>query len=135
MRRLVLLVAALFVFSGNTAVLAQNHSALAPADQYFGRMKLSILGIRNSIKDLDYRASQAVDGDATHVFDKLVLVEDALHDWQSRYPRDTWVPRYTYSLAMVYKKLPMEEARVRMNDLFDLLSSHYPNSEFAQAPR
>jgi hypothetical protein len=135
MRRLAILIAALFVFSANTAVLAQTHSALAPADQYFGRLKMSILGIRNSIKDLDYRASQAADGDAPHIFDKLALVEDALHDWQSRYPHDTWIPRYTYSLAMVYKKLPIAEAHVRMNDLFDLLSSHYPSSEFAQAPR
>jgi hypothetical protein len=133
MRRLVLVIAAFFVLGSNTAVLAQNHSALAPADQYFGRLKMSILGIRNSIKDLDYRASGGDQGDAIHVYDKLVLVEDALRDWQSRYPRDTWLPRFTHDLAMVYRKLPLQEAHVRSNDLLDLLSSRYGSSEYAQS--
>jgi hypothetical protein len=135
MRRLVLVIAAFFVLGSSTAVLAQTHSALAPADQYFGRMKMSILGIRNSIKDLDYRASGGDQGDATHVYDKLVLVEDALRDWQSRYPHDTWLPRYTHDLAMVYRKLPLEEAHVRSNDLFDILHSRYGNSEYAESSR
>jgi hypothetical protein len=135
MRRLVLVIAAFFVLGSSTAVFAQNHSALAPADQYFGRLKMSILGIRNSIKDLDYRASGGDQSDAVHVYDKLVLVEDALRDWQSRYPRDTWLPRYTHELAMVYRKLPLEEARVRSNDLFGLLSTRYANSEYGTSSR
>ncbi|MFN2461555.1 MAG: hypothetical protein ABR591_12865 [Candidatus Velthaea sp.] len=136
MKRLVSLVAALVLLAGTGhAVSAQARGTLAPADQYFGRLKMSILGIRNSIKDLDLRADRQVAGDAEHVFDKLVLVEDALHEWQSRYPRDPWIPKYAYSLAMVYNKLAIDDARVHMNDTMDWLMAQYPASEFAQLPR
>ncbi|MBV8643428.1 MAG: hypothetical protein JO225_05875, partial [Candidatus Eremiobacteraeota bacterium] len=70
-----------------------------------------------------------------HIYDKAVLVEDALHDWQRHFPRDPWIPKYTYSLAQLYGKLDMEDARVRKNDTLDWLIATYPESEYAQLPR
>lgn len=113
---------------------ADPSANLAPADRYFGRLKMSILGVRNSIKDLSARA-EAHPEDAEHVFDKAVLVEDALHDWQKHFPRDPWIPKYAYSLAQLYGKLDYEDARVRKNDTLDWLIATYPESEYAQLAR
>jgi hypothetical protein len=115
-------------------VMADPSAGLAPADRYFGRLKMSILGVRNSIKDLAARAD-AHPEDAEHVFDKAVLVEDALRDWHAHFPRDPWIPRYAYSLAQLYGKLEMDDARVRRNDMLDWLVATYPESEYAQMPR
>ncbi len=117
-----------------TPVLAQPTGSLAPADRYFGRLKMSILGVRNSIKDLAARADEHPE-DAEHIYDKAVLVEDALHDWQRHFPRDPWVPKYAYSLAQLFGKLDLDDARVRKNDTLDWLITTYPKSEYAQLAR
>ncbi len=114
--------------------LAQPTANLAPADRYFGRLKMSILGIRNQLKDL-YERLAAKPDDAEHVYDKAVLVEDALHDWQKHFPRDPWIPKYSYALAQLYGKIATDDARVRGNDTMDWLIATYPESEFAQLPR
>ncbi len=114
--------------------LAVPTSWLAPADQYFGRLKMSILGIRNALHDLSERVD-AYPEDAEHIFDKTVLVEDALHDWQHRFPRDPWIPKYAYALAQLYGKIGSDVARERKNDTLDWLIATYPASEFAQLPR
>lgn len=129
-----ILFALLLAVSCVTPVMATSTADLAPADRYFGRLKMSILGVRNSIKDLALRAD-AHPEDAEHVFDKAVLVEDALRDWHAHFPRDPWIPKYAYSLAQLYGKLDMDDARVRRNDMLDWLIATYPESEFAQLPR
>jgi hypothetical protein len=73
--------------------------------------------------------------DAEHIFDKAVLVEDALHDWHKHFPRDPWIPKYAYSLAQLYGKLETDDARVRKNDTLDWLIATFPESEYAQLPR
>jgi hypothetical protein len=113
---------------------AQPTAQLAPADRYFGRMKMSILGIRNALKDLSARAD-AFPEDAEHVFDKTVLVEDALRDWQAHFPTDPWIPRYAFALAQVYGKLGFDGARTRRDEALNWLIGTYPESEFAQIPR
>ena len=132
MRRILL--ALLLGISCAAPATADSFANLAPADRYFGRLKMSILGVRNSIKDLAARAD-AHPEDAEHVFDKAVLVEDALRDWHAHFPRDPWIPRYAYSLAQLYGKLDIDDARVRKNDMFEWLVATYPESEYAQLPR
>ncbi|MBV9440670.1 MAG: hypothetical protein JOZ24_11820 [Candidatus Eremiobacteraeota bacterium] len=107
---------------------------LAPADRYFGRLKMSILGVRNSLNDLSARAD-AHPEDADHIFDKAVLVEDALRDWQTQFPNDPWIPKYAYALSQLYAKLNTDAARERGNDARDWLIARYPRSEYAQLPR
>ena len=132
-----------FVFAfalalGATAItvpaLAEPTVRLAPADRYFGRMKMSILGIRNALKDLSTRADTFPE-DASHVFDKAVLVEDAIHDWQAHFPSDPWIPKYAYTLAQLFGKLDFDDARVHRNDTLDWLTATFPESEFAQLSR
>jgi len=131
MKRFAFLVALVAVFAMSVPSIAQDHSSLAPADQYFGRMRMSILGIRNTIHDMDVRASYQAPSDADYIYHKLLLVEDAIHDWQAKYPHDSWIPRMTYGLAMVYKKLPIDEAQTHMNAQLGWLVALYPQSDEA----
>jgi hypothetical protein len=89
MRR-ALLVVALFVACLSSTAQASIRD-LAPADEYFGRMKMSVLGIRNALDGLERRA-QSGDRNVTSM---LALVDDAIADWRSKYPRDTWLRRFS----------------------------------------
>ncbi|HZW54092.1 MAG TPA: hypothetical protein VFF00_08655 [Candidatus Elarobacter sp.] len=132
MKRIVLAFALALSFAA--PAFAEPSANLAPADRYFGRLKMSILGVRNQLKDLSERAG-AHPEDAEHIYDKAVLVEDALHDWQRHFPRDPWIPKYAYSLAQLYSKLDTDDARVRKNDTLDWLIATYPESQYALLPR
>ncbi|GAC1659646.1 MAG: hypothetical protein NVS4B13_05090 [Candidatus Elarobacter sp.] len=132
MRRILLALALGVSFTA--PVFAEPAANLAPADRYFGRLKMSILGVRNSLADLSARADAHPD-DAEHIYDKVVLVEDALHDWQRKFPRDPWIPQYAYSLAQLYGKLDYDDARVHKNDTLDWLIATFPSSKYAQRAR
>jgi hypothetical protein len=135
MKRILLALAlALPVGAATAPALAVPMSSLAPADRYFGRMKMSILGIRNSLKDLRAIADLHPE-DASHVFGKAVFVEDALRDWQHQFPRDPWIPKFSYALAQLYGKLRIDNARVHRNQMLHWLAATYPHSEFARLPR
>jgi hypothetical protein len=135
MKRFGVLVALVAVCAMSVPSFAETRPSLAPADQYFGRMKMSILGIRNVIHDMDVRAAYEAPSDVSYIYNKLLLVEDALEDWHAKYPHDTWIPKMTYALAMVYKKLPLDEAQDHMNDRLDWLVASYPESDEANFPR
>jgi hypothetical protein len=83
------------------AVLQQTAAAkpaVAPADEYFGRMKLSILGIGNILHDTKLREAY----DPAHAADnytKLSFAEDALEDWATKYPQDNWLPAKAYFMS------------------------------------
>lgn len=69
----------------------------APADEYFGRMKLSYLGMNNTFHD-----SAISSGDHTTdaaIAHKVADAEDALAAWAKKYPRDPQLAR-TYYLAV-----------------------------------
>ncbi len=118
--------------------LSVHHGAKAPADEYFGRLKMSILGVRNVISVIDFRADSATDDNAADLCHKLMLTEDALRDWQAKYPDDPWIPRFGYAMVKVYEKIDAElleespnDASVHAIDLAGWLDHSYPKSEFA----
>jgi hypothetical protein len=100
---------------------------VAPADEYFGRLKLSILGIRNTIKDMGLKA----DADPAHamsVLGAVALTEDAMHDWEKKYPRDSWIPPAILSLERLYAKVDSDEARAKAKYTMVWLVKDYPSS-------
>lgn len=78
---------------------AARLAAAAPADEYFGRAKLSPIGIRNELirigRYLDAGPSLEITGDA-------LAAVDAVDDLRRRYPRDYELPRL---LATAYDLL------------------------------
>jgi hypothetical protein len=103
---------------------------VAPADEYFGRLKMSILGIRNTIRDAGLR----VDADsqrATAYLGQLPLTEDAIHDWERKYPADNWLPGTLFALERLYAKVDNEDARQHAKTTMVWLVHDFPRSTFA----
>ena len=84
------LFAVLFLPLGALAQTApSSHSAIAPVDEYFGTTGESILEIRNRIAAVEAKPdTEARTTDAVAAID---FFEDALIDWQHKYPADPWV--------------------------------------------
>ena len=101
----------------------------APADEYFGKLKMSILGIRNTIRDVGLR----IDADSLHasnLMGGLPLCEDAIHDWEKKYPRDSWIPGTLFSLERLYAKVDSDDARSHAKVTMVWLVHDYPKSSF-----
>ena len=101
---------------------------VAPAHEYFGKLKLSILGIRNTIKDMGLKA----DADPAHaeasVMGSVGLTEDAMRDWEKKYPKDSWIPPAILSLERLYAKVDSDVARSRAKVTMMWLVHDYPAS-------
>lgn len=108
MRTIVVAFATLCTFSSaalSTAVAGQSgayHDSafyrMAPADEYFGRLKESVLEIRNRLDDFDRRSDdEMLDPGIRRSLDDL---QDCIHDWQRKYPGDPWLPN---SLRRLYR--------------------------------
>lgn len=101
------------------------HASLAPADKTFGRLKMTILTIRNMLKDLRenlrHKTPESVLGQA-------VFVEDAIRDLARQYPKDSDFPKDMSSLTLLYQNIPLDDARVRGVEADKWLRSYYPQS-------
>jgi len=101
--------AAAALFVSHPAYAAQHHKAharamhvrLAPADEYFGRQKMSILEVGNRLRDM---ARRLHDGgvsaqDIVHI---AQMTDDSMRDWQRKYPGDPWLRKDRMALAHIY---------------------------------
>ncbi len=102
---------------------------VAPADEYFGKLKMSILGIRNTIKDQGLKVD--VDpGKASSTMGAMALTEDAMHDWQRKYPCDSWIPGTIYALEHFYAKVHTPEGVAHVHATYAWLHKDFPRNRF-----
>jgi hypothetical protein len=101
---------------------------VAPADEYFGRLKLSILGIRNTIKDMGLKADADPARAESSVMGAVSLTEDAMRDWEKKYPADSWIPPAILSLERLYAKVDSDVARAHAKVVMVWLVHDYPKS-------
>ena len=107
---------------------------LAPADEYFGRLQMSVLGVRNKVKDL------SIDADLHPEHEKAILgnamwVEDAMRDWAKKYPFDRWLPRYAYALEVMYERIPSTDAHRRAVKQISYLTAYFPQTVYGKIGR
>ena len=102
---------------------------LAPGDEYFGPLKQSIIGIRNTIRDLGLRYDVNHDI-AKQTFSSAQLTERSIRDWQRRFPKDDLVPKAVYLLQRLYTKILSQESRDRAH-----ATAMWLLHEFARAPQ
>jgi hypothetical protein len=107
---------------------------VAPADEYFGRQKLSILGIGNMIKDMRLRVEADMSKSGT-IYGTLADVENALHDWETKYPSDSWVAKNIELLEAVYFEVPEDRAHQLGTRIEAWLVRDYPRSAYAATGR
>ncbi|HLJ84987.1 MAG TPA: hypothetical protein VKT51_12510 [Candidatus Eremiobacteraceae bacterium] len=117
-----------------TAKPAAAKPVVAPADEYFGRMKLSILGISNTIHDTKLREGF----DPVHAaayYDKLSLAEDALEDWSKKYPHDTWLPGKAYYMSHEFWAMNTPDGNREAERCRALLFAQFKTSPYAAKAR
>jgi hypothetical protein len=123
-------VAAAPLSAQTTLALASNS---APADEYFGPLKMSVLGIKNSIVETSARLDSAPgDDESLH---NANLVEASVREWESKYPRDAWLPRTILALHRVYRRMASAEANLHAVDMAAWLIAKYPGSDEARSLR
>ena len=112
----------------------QPVATAAPADRYFGKLKMSALRVRYETMQLKKRyETHELTGDQTiHL---LVLTEDAFDDWSRQYPKDPWLASTGFAMADLYKELPGKLARDRAVKLFVYVKTSFPNTRYAAESR
>ena len=113
---------------------AQPIAGVAPADQYFGKLKMSALRIRYETMQLEkrYETHELFPDQAFHL---LSLTEDAYRDWARRYPKDSWLPSTGYAMARIYAELPGVDSRDHAVALLTYVKSHFPETPYAAKSR
>jgi len=109
---------------------AKRHAALmllAPADEYFGPLKQSILGIGNTIRDLGWRYDVNHDI-APQTIASAALTERAIRDWQQKYPHDHGVAQAIFRLQRLYARIVTDQGRVKAQATATWLFTAYGNS-------
>lgn len=101
---------------------------VAPADEYFGRLKMSILGIRNTLKDLALKADYNP-ANAEQVFGTASFTEEALHEWEHKYPGDPWLAKTVAGLVHLYAKVPTPQGHAKMHAALAWLTTRYGSTK------
>jgi hypothetical protein len=130
--RNLLIVAALLALLSAIAPAAPSAKlkAMAPADQYFGKLKLSFLGINNTFRDAGISAADHTT-DPT-VVNKVDFAIDALNDWQKKFPADPQLSR-TYFLAQItLKKIWIQKYQDKAWSYMQHLLVAYPATFYAK---
>ena len=106
----------------------------APADQYFGQLKMSILGLRHQIDALGKRYDERTISDDDLLHDAR-FIEDGIERWRLAYPRDPWLPLTSFHLAQLDAEVQTDAARARAKFLFAYTAKYFPTSKQAHLSR
>jgi len=107
-------------------------SNAAPADKYFGKLKMSALRIRYYIAQLktDYEYHRRAPDDVLHL---LSYTEDAYYQWAAAYPKDSWLASTGYNLAKLFEELPGYGARDGAVRALQFVRTHFKNTRYSKA--
>jgi hypothetical protein len=65
---------------------------------------------------------------ASAILGTAALAEDAMHDWERKYPHDTWIPPAILQLERDYAKVDSDDARTHAKVVMAWLVHDYPTS-------
>jgi hypothetical protein len=117
-----------------TAAKPGARASLAPADQYFGRSKMSIVGMHTAIVKLSarYHAREISDSDVIH---DAKIVETALHRWHDTYPKDSGAIVTAFELEQLYQTVQSTNARSHAIAVLKFIEKAAPTSRQAHLSR
>ncbi len=125
MRTMIGLLAVLIFASVPLSTLAATYSGPAPADEYFGPHKQSILEIRNRLDRMDAKSDrELVDSNAVVELDDVAA---SISDWRSQYPQDPWLPRTYARLLRTYHRAGASSSD-RAVAMLNEMQSAYPDA-------
>ncbi len=105
----------------------------APGDEYFGRMKISYLGIDNTYKDGAVSAGAYTTD--PHLIAKLDFATEALQKWAAKYPKDPELARSYYLGVLVLEKVYTQHEQDVTWQFLTLLATKYPNTYFGKTAK
>jgi hypothetical protein len=108
----------------------ESFTRSAPGDEYFGKMKMSFLGINNTFRDETIRS-----GDYTTdsgIISKVTFADDALRDWERKYPGDPQLARSYFLGIGVFKKIYTQPMQEKAWLYMQLIVQKFPNSYFGK---
>jgi len=127
---IVLAAVAVAVALSSSPTRSASSPSSAPADEYFGKMKLSYLGINNSLKDATIMAGDHTDFPA--VIQKIAFAENAFLDWQAKYPSDPQLPRSMFLMARAYVKVWTADGQEKAAYYYWTLRDKYATTYFGK---
>ena len=127
------LLCALFLLISAPVSAASNLADLAPADEYFGHMKMSVLGIANAIKDAGLHLDRGDNPEA--IVSGLSWTEDAIRDWEKHFPRDPWIPKSLINLRHVYERVTSPHGLDALNRIGGWMERDFPAPPSAEAAK
>jgi hypothetical protein len=105
-----------------------NYSA--PGDEYFGRLKYSYLGIDNVFKDGVISAGAYTTD--PRLISRLMNADNALRDWQKKYPNDPQLARAYFFGEAVWRKVYTEDGQHLAWEYIQTLLHKFPNTYFGK---
>jgi len=104
-------------------------TTLAPADEYFGPLGMSILGIRNELNHVNFMIGY---GYATQESGQAVQVAVAVDDLHKVYPRDKDLPQMLLSVYDTLTKIETPQSKAERAHIRAILTVEYQDSPQAQ---
>ena len=115
------------------SVTAMPHDAylttLAPADEYFGQMGYSILGIENELKHINFMLDYNY---GNREAAQTVLVAQSIDDMHKVYPRDRDMPMLLYSCLTTLQRMDSDDAKAAAAHIKSILTVEYQDSPEAR---
>ena len=125
MRTMIGLLAVLIFAGVPFSTPAATYSGPAPADEYFGPHKQSILEIRNRLDRIDTKSDrELIDENAAVELDDIAA---SVSDWRSQYPNDPWLPRFYARLLHDYHRVGASSSD-RAIAMLDEMKTAYPDA-------
>jgi hypothetical protein len=108
----------------------EQFNSSAPGDEYFGRMKISYLGIDNTYKDGAISAGAYTTD--PRVISKVDFATEALQRWAAKYPNDPQLPRSYFLGIQVLRKVYTQSEQQTTWTFIQLLVTKYGNTYFGK---
>jgi len=108
----------------------QNYNNGAPADEYFGRQKISVIGIQNNFHDLNIES-----GDNTtspSIINKLNFVTEAMAKWAAKYPNDPDLAHTYYLGVLALQKVYVQNEQELAWQYAQIITRRYPKTYFGK---
>jgi hypothetical protein len=107
-----------------------EYTSSAPGDEYFGKLKMSYLGIDNTFKDGSISAGAYTTD--PHVISKLMFADDALQRWAAKYPGDPQLARSYFLGIQVFRKVYTQQGQQVAWEYIQMLTHKFPNTYFGK---
>jgi hypothetical protein len=108
----------------------EEYTQSAPGDEYFGRMKMSYLGINNTFRDEWIRAGAYTTNSG--IINNVGFADEALEQWAHRYPNDPQLARSYFLAIRMYKKIYTKSAQQKAWSYMHILTTHFGNTYFGK---